>query len=342
MEIKEILARTVTGRSLSQEEARWMMERIMSGEVTDAQIGAYLTALRVKGETVDEIAGSAQAMREKALRVNAGDGVVVDTCGTGGDGLGTFNISTTVAFIVAACGVTVAKHGNRSITSKSGSADVLSALGVNIDLEPPMVERCLREAGVGFLFAPRHHGAMKHAMGPRRELGFFTIFNLLGPLTNPAGAARQLIGVFDEKWVEPVARTLGRLGSQRAMVVHGLDGLDEITTTGPTRIAELHPGGSVDIRLLEPESLGIPRATPSDLKGGDASHNADITRRILSGEKGPRRDIALLNAAAALMVADKAEDLASGMRLAADAVDSGQAMERLTRLVFLSHSPKDP
>ncbi|MBF0163973.1 MAG: anthranilate phosphoribosyltransferase [Magnetococcales bacterium] len=337
MEIRELLGRVVTGVDLTQDEARWMMERIMSGEMTPAQIGAYLTALRMKGETVEEIAGSALTMRAKAMRVTA-SGTVIDTCGTGGDGLGTFNISTTVAFVVAACGVTVAKHGNRAISSRSGSADLLLALGVRIDLEPEAVERCLNEGGIGFLFAPRHHGAMRHAMGPRQELGFRTLFNLLGPLTNPAGAPNQLLGVFDARWVEPVARALGRLGSRHALVVHGHDGLDEITTTGSTLVAEWTPDGRLLRHAWHPEAFGIPLARPEDLAGGDADHNAAITRGILAGERGPRRDIVLLNAAAALLVAGVVADLAAGIARATQAVDSGQARERLERLIHISNA----
>ncbi|GAB0056517.1 Anthranilate phosphoribosyltransferase [Candidatus Magnetaquicoccaceae bacterium FCR-1] len=337
MEIRELLGRVVTGVDLTQDEARWMMERIMSGEMTPAQIGAYLTALRMKGETVEEIAGSALTMRAKATRVTA-SGTVIDTCGTGGDGLGTFNISTTVAFVVAACGVTVAKHGNRAISSRSGSADLLLALGVRIDLDPEAVERCLAEAGIGFLFAPRHHGAMRHAMGPRQELGFRTLFNLLGPLTNPAGAPNQLLGVFDARWVEPVARALGRLGSRHALVVHGHDGLDEITTTGPTQVAEWTPDGRLEPHTWHPESFGIPLAGPADLAGGDAAFNAAITRGILAGDPGPRRDIVLLNAGAALLVAGVVTDLPAGIARAAWAVDSGQAGERLERLVRISNA----
>lgn len=340
MKIQEILAKVVQKQDISQDEARQMMEQIMSGEVSDARIGAYLTALRMKGETVAEIAGSALAMREKALRVRA-HGIVVDTCGTGGDGSGTFNISTTAAFIVAACGVTVAKHGNRSITSRSGSADVLLALGVKIDIEPEVVERCLDEAGVGFLFAPRHHGAMRHAMGPRKELGYHTVFNILGPLTNPAGATRQLIGVFDAQWVETMARTLGRLGSQQAMVVHGFDGLDEITTTGPTHVAELKADGTVVTYTIEPEQFGLPRVSPDALLGGDAEFNAGITRKILAGERGACRDIAVLNAGAALKVAGVVEEIGTGVAMAAEAVDSGKAADRLQRLIRLSNQPLD-
>ncbi|MBF0271013.1 MAG: anthranilate phosphoribosyltransferase [Magnetococcales bacterium] len=337
MEIKEILGRLVTGCDLTRLEARWMMDRIMSGEMTQAQIGAYLTALRLKGETVDEIAGSAMTMRDKATRVVA-TGDVIDTCGTGGDGLGTFNISTTVAFVVAACGVTVAKHGNRAISSKSGSADLLLALGVKIDLEPPAVERCLKEVGIGFLFAPRHHGAMRHAMGPRQELGYRTVFNLLGPLTNPAGAPNQLLGVFDARWVEPMARALGVLGSRHAMVVHGFDGLDEITTTGLTHVAEWTPEGVVNRYEIHPELFGIPLARPEDLAGGDAAFNAGITRGILAGETGPRRHIVLLNAGAALKVAGKAETIGAGIALAANALDRGAALDRLNQLIHVSNS----
>jgi len=336
MEVREILAQVVSGRDLVQEQARWMMERIMSGEVTPAQIGAYLTALRMKGECVEEIAGSALAMRDKATRVRA-EGTVIDTCGTGGDGVGTFNISTTVAFVVAGCGVTVAKHGNRAISSRSGSADLLLALGVRIDLDPSAVERCLREAGIGFLFAPRHHGAMRHAMGPRQELGFRTLFNLLGPLTNPAGASQQLLGVFDARWVEPMARALGLLGSRHALVVHGADGLDEITTTGPTVVAEWTLQQTLVCRTLHPDDFGLPVATLEALAGGDAATNAVMTRRILEGEPGPRRDIVLLNAGAALMVAGVAEDIAAGLELAARAVDQGAALERLERLIRFSN-----
>ncbi|MBF0340252.1 MAG: anthranilate phosphoribosyltransferase [Magnetococcales bacterium] len=337
MEIREMLGRLVAGGNLRLEEARWMMDRIMSGEMTQAQIGAYLTALRMKGETVEEIAGSAMTMRAHASRVRA-SGTVIDTCGTGGDGLGTFNISTTVAFVVAACGVTVAKHGNRAISSKSGSADLLFALGVKIDLEPHRVEACLDEAGIGFLFAPRHHGAMRHAMGPRQELGYRTLFNLLGPLTNPAGAKRQLLGVFSARWVEPVARALGLLGSEHAMVVHGSDGLDEITTTGPTLVAEWTPAGALHTWTLDPADYGIPLVRPEELAGGDAPHNAAITRRILEGASGPHREIVLLNAAAALRVAGVVADIPAGIALAAQALDQGLALARLQQLVRVSNA----
>ncbi|MBF0154370.1 MAG: anthranilate phosphoribosyltransferase [Magnetococcales bacterium] len=336
MNIQEAIARIVTRGDLTQEEARQVMDRIMSGKATDAQIGSYLTALRMKGETVEEIAGSAQAMRQKAVTVRA-PGRVVDTCGTGGDASGTFNISTTVSFVVAACGVTVAKHGNRSISSKSGSADVLKALGINIETDVPTVEKCLAEVGMGFLFAPRHHGAMRHALGPRQEIAMRTLFNLLGPLTNPAGAPCQLIGVFDGAWVEPLARVLGRLGSRRALVVHGSDGLDEITLTGPTQVAELSPDQSVRTYEITPEQFGLPTASPVSLRGGDAETNAAITRAVLAGESGPRRDIVVLNAAAALYIADHAADIAQGVKAAQAAIDGGLAQEKWQHLVRVSN-----
>ncbi len=338
MTIQEALAHLVAGRNLSQEQARSVMEAIMSGNTTDAQIGAYITALRIKGETVEEIAGSAQAMREKALPVRAPGKWVVDTCGTGGDASGTFNISTTAAFAVAAGGVTVAKHGNRSISSKCGSADLLKALGVNIDADSALVEQCLAEAGIGFLFAPRHHGAMRHALGPRKELAMRTVFNLLGPLTNPAGAPNQLIGVYDKAWTEPLARVLGRLGSKHALVVHGADGLDEITTTTSTRISELRDDGSIANYTVEPEQFGLKRARPEELLGGDIETNAAISRAVLAGEKGPHRDIVLLNAGAALCVAGAAPDIGSGLELAAENIDNGAAQEKLAALVAITNA----
>ncbi|MBF0308367.1 MAG: anthranilate phosphoribosyltransferase [Magnetococcales bacterium] len=331
---QEVIAHLVAGKDLTREQARETMLAIMSGQMTDAQIGAYLVALRMKGERVEEIAGSAAAMRQMAVAVKA-EGIVVDTCGTGGDGSGTFNISTTAAFVVAGCGVTVAKHGNRSISSRSGSADLLKALGVRLEVEVSLVERCLREAHIGFLFAPRHHGAMRHAMGPRKELGLRTVFNLLGPLTNPAGASRQVMGVFSSEWTGPLAKVLGMLGSRRAMVVHGSDGLDEITLTGSTKVAELLPDGQVLEYDLHPGELGLACVTSETLRGGDAEENAAITRAILSGEEGPTRDIVLLNAAAALYVADQAADLREGLLLAARSIDSGAAMASLEKLIAL-------
>ncbi|MBF0371125.1 MAG: anthranilate phosphoribosyltransferase [Magnetococcales bacterium] len=336
MNIQQAIAQLITNKNLEQEEAREVMEQIMSGGATDAQIGAYLIALRMKGENVAEIAGSAQAMRDKALRVNA-PGTVVDTCGTGGDGSGTFNISTTAAFAVAACGVTVAKHGNRSISSKSGSADLLKSLGVNIDAPPEVVEKCLEKAGIGFLFAPKHHGAMRHALGPRKELGLRTIFNLLGPLTNPAAAPHQLIGVYDGRWTEPLARVLGRLGSKRALVVHGSDGLDEITTTGPTRVTTLD-NGEITTTTIEPEQFGLTRVTPEALLGGDPEENAAITRGILEGREGPQRDIVALNAGAALFAVGAAPDIGVGVALATSALAEGRGKERLDLLVEHSNA----
>ncbi|MBF0138584.1 MAG: anthranilate phosphoribosyltransferase [Magnetococcus sp. DMHC-1] len=336
MNIQEAIARIVTRGDLSQEEARQVMDRIMSGKTTDAQIGAYLTALRMKGETVDEIAGSAMAMRQKAVTVRA-PGRVVDTCGTGGDASGTFNISTTVAFVVAACGVTVAKHGNRSISSKSGSADVLKALGINIEADMQTVEKCLAEVGMGFLFAPRHHGAMRHALGPRQEIAIRTLFNLLGPLTNPAGAPFQLIGVFDGSRVESMARVLGRLGSQRAMVVHGSDGLDEITLTGPTQVAELFPDQTVKTYSITPEQFSLSSTSLEALRGGDAESNATITRHILEGEPGPKRDVVVLNAAAALHVVGHVDNIAQGIQAAQHAINDGRARGKLDHLVRVSN-----
>ena len=329
--IKEAISKVVDGQNLAVEEMSAVMELIMSGGASEAQIGSFITALRMKGETVDEITGAAGVMREKAVHVEAGEGVVIDTCGTGGDDSGTFNISTTAAFIAAGAGLKVAKHGNRSVSSRSGSADVLRSLGVNVEAEVEKVELCLREIGIGFLFAPLLHGAMKHAIGPRREIGIRTIFNILGPLTNPAGAACQVMGVYDEKLTEPLARVLGNLGSIHAMVVHGKDGLDEITLTAASRISELKNG---DVRTGDfiPEDYGLPRCRPDDLKGGNPEENAKITLDILSGAKGPKRDVALVNAAAAIIVGGKASDFKEGLFKAAESVDSGAALEKLEKL----------
>ncbi|MBF0422294.1 MAG: anthranilate phosphoribosyltransferase [Magnetococcales bacterium] len=339
MAIRSALVRLLRQEDLSQDQAREVMDQIMSGGATAVQIAAYVIALRMKGETVAELAGSAQAMRDKALKIDVpGAGPLVDTCGTGGDGRGTFNISTTVAFVVAACGVTVAKHGNRAISSKCGSADLLKALGVDIEAPPAVLQRCFGEAGIGFLFAPSHHGAMKHAAQPRQELGVRTLFNLLGPLTNPASATCQLLGVFDQRWTEPMAQVLGRLGSKRALVVHGLDGLDEITITAPTQLSELRDDGRVITSRVEPEQWGIPRADAEDLRGGDVMDNVAITRAILNGATGPRRDVVLVNAGAALYVAGVVADIVSGMERAAFAIDHGDANQCLQRLIAISHS----
>jgi anthranilate phosphoribosyltransferase len=313
------------------------MREIMSGEATPAQIGAYLVALRIKGETVAEIVGSARVMRDMATRIRVNDPLVVDTCGTGGDKSGSFNISTTAAFVVAGGGITVAKHGNRAVSSKAGSADVLMELGVNVECSPEQVEACINELGIGFLFAPLLHGAMKHAIGPRREIGVRSLFNLLGPLTNPAGARCQVLGVYAEGLTDTLAQVLVELGAHHCFVVHGADGLDEITTTGPSRIAE-GKGGKVDAYTLDPENLGIPRASAADLAGGDAAENAAITRAILAGEAGPKRDITVLNAAPAFVAAGKAADLKEGIALAGESIDSGAAAEKLARLVEMSTS----
>jgi anthranilate phosphoribosyltransferase len=332
--MKALLAQVASGQTLTLDGARAAFEIMMSGDATPAQVGGFLMGLRVRGETVDELTGGAQALRERMLKVRAPDDAV-DTCGTGGDASGTFNVSTAAALVVAACGVPVAKHGNRALSSRAGSADVLTALGVNIDADVALVERSIRGAGIGFMMAPRHHGAMRHVAGARVELGTRTIFNLLGPLANPAGARRQLMGVFAPEWVEPLAQVLARLGAERAWVVHGADGLDELSTTGPSRVAELRDGA---IRTFEvtPEQAGLPRARPGDLKGGDATTNADALRALLDGLRGPYRDIVLLNGAAALVVAGRADDLADGVARAAEAIDSGAAKAALDGLVAIT------
>ena len=329
--IQEAISAVVEGLNLTEDKMVQVMDEIMTGGASDAQIGSFITALRMKGETVEEITGAARVMREKAIHIDAGEGTVVDTCGTGGDKSGTFNISTTAAFITAGAGLKVAKHGNRSVSSKSGSADVLKSLGVNIEAEVERVEECLQDIGIGFLFAPLLHGAMKYAIGPRREIGIRTIFNILGPLTNPAGAHCQLMGVYDEKLTHTLATVLANLGSKGAMVVHGMDGLDEITLTKSTKISELKDGMVTSYECM-PEDLGLTRCISDDLKGGDAGENASITINILKGTKGPKRDISLLNAAAAIVVGGKAADLKDGLVKAAESVDSGAALEKLERL----------
>ncbi len=335
MNIQEAIAKVIEGADLGRGEMMDAMNQIMSGEATDAQIGAFLIALRVKGECVDEIAGAASVMREKATPIATKHDVIVDTCGTGGDHSGTFNISTTAAFVAAGTGLCVAKHGNRAATSQSGSADVLSALGVNIEASPETVSRCLDDVGIGFLFAISLHGAMKYAIGPRREIGARTIFNALGPLSNPAGATRQVVGVYSAALTETLAGVLGTLGAERAFVVHGSDGLDEMTLTGPTRVSELR-NGSVSTYDVLPGDFGLAQASADALKGGDADYNAEITRSILNGEEGPRRDIVLLNAAAAIVAGDKARDLNEGVQVAAEVIDSGKALEKLEGLVAAS------
>jgi anthranilate synthase/phosphoribosyltransferase len=335
LRVKDGINKVVSGEDLTQKEAEDMMRSIMSGEATPAQIAAFLTALRLKGETVDEIAGCARLMREKVTRISAPEGMLVDTCGTGGDRSGSFNISTAAAFVAAGAGVRVAKHGNRSVSSSCGSADVLTAAGVNITAPPPVVEKALREIGIAFFFAPLFHPAMKHAIGPRREIGIRTIFNILGPLSNPVGAQAQVIGVYDADLTEILARVLGELGSKAAYVVHGLDGLDEITLTTRTRISALREG-KVETFHFSPEEVGLELCDPQALQGGTAEENAQTLRAVLSGKQGPLRNVVLLNAAAALTVAGRTADLRLGMELAASAVDSGAALDKLEGLIRIT------
>jgi len=343
--IKEAIGKIVLRQDLAESEMIDVMSQIMGGEATPAQVGAFITALRMKGETIEEIAGAARVMRDHATPIRVGKALdidreeinqdretILDTCGTGGSGTKSFNISTTVAFVVAACGVKVAKHGNRSISSACGSADVLEALGVNLNITPQQVETCINQIGVGFLFAPALHGAMKHAIGPRREIGIRTIFNILGPLTNPAGADRQVLGVYDEKLVEVMARVLTRLGCQRGFVVHGLDGMDEITLTGPTRIGAIL-NGNVSLSTIEPEDFGLRRCLLRDLQGGDATENAGIVQMILAGATGPKRDVVLLNAAYALVAAGVARDVEAGLEKSRAAIDDGLALAKLNGLI---------
>jgi anthranilate phosphoribosyltransferase len=325
------ISKLVEQQDLSEDEAAQAMRQIMEGGATPAQIAAFLIALRIKGETVSEITGCARIMREKATPIEAPYRHVIDTCGTGGDGAQTFNISTTAAFVVAGAGIPVAKHGNRAMSSRCGSADLLQELGVAIELSPEMAEKCLAEVGIAFLFAPLFHSAMKHAIGPRREIGVRTIFNLMGPLTNPASAKYQLVGVYARELTEPLARVLGNLGSTRALVVHGADGLDEITITGDTYVAALDQG-TVSSYMIRPERFGLSRVPREALAGGEAPQNAAITLAVLDGQQGPHRDVVLLNAAAALVVAGAASDLQAGLQLAAQSIDSGAALEKLSRL----------
>ncbi len=340
MDIKEAISKVILGEDLLEEEAEAVMGQIMAGKATPAQIGAFLTALRLKGETVEEITGCARAMRRSAIPVRPRRRDLVDTCGTGGDKTGSFNISTTAAFVVAGAGIGVAKHGNRSVSSRCGSADLLEALGVNLELTPEQVAHCIDEVGIGFLFAPRLHPAMKHAIGPRREMGVRTIFNILGPLTNPAGATRQIMGVYDPSLTSPLAQVLGKLGAQAAFVVHGADGLDELSTTGINRVSHLRDGWVKDF-ALDPAELGLPGARLEDLRGGTVEENAQITQAILAGERGPRRDVVLLNAAAALVAGGAAGDFEEGLQRAAEAIDSGRAREKLESLVAFSQTQLD-
>jgi len=337
--IKEILGILGEGEDLDAEMMEMAMEEIMSGEATPSQISAFLMGLRVKGETVEEITAAAKVMRAKAKKVRAPEDVI-DTCGTGGDHSMTFNISTASAFVVAGAGVRVAKHGNRAASSHCGSADVLAELGVNLEADIKLVERCIEEIGIGFLFAPLLHQAMRYAIGPRREMGIRTIFNLLGPLSNPAGAKRQLLGVFDKRWVRPLAEVLKNLGSERAMVVHGEDGLDEITLTGATYVAELKDGEVREYKI-EPEEFGFRRCLLSEIRGGTSGYNAEIIREVLSGSEGVKTDIVLLNAGSAIYVAGKAGSIKEGIELARQTIKSGKAMEKLEALIKMSNQPAD-
>ncbi len=329
--IKEAITRVIQSTDLTEAEMMEVMNEVMTGAASPAQIGSFITALRMKGETVAEITGAARVMREKATRIEAPVDNVVDTCGTGGDESMTFNISTAAAFVASGAGVTVAKHGNRSVSSKCGSADVLKSLGVNIEAEVSRVEECIREAGIGFLFAPLLHGAMKYAAPVRRELGIRSIFNILGPLTNPAGAKRQLLGVYDPALTDILAMVLFNLGSVHAFIVRGEDGLDEITLTGETRVTELKDG-SVRTYHIKPEDFGFERCSPADLKGGDPEVNAGIILGVLGGGKGPARDIVLLNSAAAIVAGGKAGRIEEGIALAHGSIDSGEALGKLEKL----------
>ncbi len=337
MNIREAIDKMVNHTDLSEAETIEVMNQIMTGEATPLQVAAFLTALRMKGETVAEITGAARVMREKAHRVDVGSKTVLDTCGTGGDQKGTFNISTTSAFVVAGAGVPVAKHGNRSVSSQSGSADVLGALGVRVDAPKERVEQCIAKIGIGFLFAPLLHEAMKYAVQPRRDIGIRTIFNLLGPLTNPAMASYQLIGIYSGELVAVIAHVLKNLGSARAMVVHGLEGLDEISLCGPTKVAELRDG-KVTEYILEPEQMGFARCRLEELHGGNAEESAVIVKSVLRGDQGSPRNVVLLNSGAALYVSGSAATLQDGIRLGAESIDSGRARQKLDQLVEMTNA----
>ena len=334
-DLKSIIGKVATGATLSRDEAASAFDSMMSGEATPSQMGGLLMALRVRGETVEEITGAVSAMRAKMLRVEAPPDAI-DVVGTGGDASGSFNISTCAALIVAGAGVPVAKHGNRALSSKSGAADVLAALGVNIDLNPEQIGHCIREAGIGFMFAPAHHPATKNVGPTRAELGTRTIFNLLGPLSNPAGVKRQMVGVFSKQWTEPLAHVLKNLGAESVWVVHGSDGLDEVTTSGPTSVSALENGVIRNFEIA-PEDVGLRKVKPEELRGGDAATNARAVQEVLEGKQTAFRDVALLNAAAALVVSGKAKDLQAGFNLAAHSVDSGEAEGRLDRLIVVSN-----
>jgi len=338
--LKKFIAKVVAGQNLSEEEASQAMALIMDGESLPTQIAAFLTALRMKGETNQEITGLARTMRARAVQIRVQNGEdIVDTCGTGGDGSGTFNISTAVAFVAAGGGLTVAKHGNRSVSSRCGSADVLEALGVNLGLSPEKVEKSLNELRIAFLFAPLFHPAMKHALGPRREIGIRTVFNLLGPLTNPAGATVHLLGVYQVELLERVAGALQNLGSRAAFVVHGADHCDEVSITGQTNVCQLKDGIIVQYQV-EPEEVGLKKASLESIQGGSPEKNAGILREILEGKTGPTRDVVLLNAAAVFTAAGKVADLKEGVAMAREVIDSGLAMKKLTELVRFSQREK--
>lgn len=331
--IQSAIDKLVDSRNLAKEESEKAMKQIMSGEATPAQIGAFLSALRIKGETPTEIASFARTMQKFATRIYPDvEGTLVDTCGTGGDDLDTFNISTSAMFVAAGAGVPIAKHGNRSVTSKSGSADVLEALGVDIDVPPKTVKRSIEKFGIGFMFAPNFHQSTKHASGPRKEINLRTVFNVLGPLTNPAGAEGQIVGVYDGSLTEKIARVLEKLGTERALVFHGMDGLDEMSTLGETQISELSDG-VIRTYTVEPEDFGLTRAEVEEISGGDARENGRILLRILKGKEGPRRDITLLNAAAAIFVGGKSDNLNECLEIAREALDSGKAYKKLEKLV---------
>ncbi|MFH1350413.1 MAG: anthranilate phosphoribosyltransferase [Pseudomonadota bacterium] len=352
--IKEAIAKVVNRDNLSEKEMMAAMDEIMTGKATPAQIGSFITALRMKGETVDEITGAAKVMRAKAKKINlknhsvnvdrdeinVEDETILDTCGTGGDGTNTFNVSTAMAFVAAGAGVKVAKHGNRAVSSKCGSADVLTHLGVKLDINVANVERCIQEVGIGFLYAPLYHGAMKFAAGPRQELGLRTIFNLLGPLTNPAGATAQVLGVYSPDLTEKMAMVLGRLGTKEAFVVCGEGTFDEISICGPTRVSHLKEGNVTTV-VMRPEDYGFTRVGPEAIKGGNASENARIIREILNGENGPKRDMVLFNAAAAFVAAGLDDDFHKGIERAKDSIDSGRAREKLDKLVAFTQQCND-
>lgn len=334
--IREAIGSVVGKEDLKESTMMEVMNEVMDGTATPAQIAAFITALRIKGETVEEVTGAARIMRQKATRVDARSSVIIDTCGTGGDGMNTFNISTTAAFVAAAASLTVAKHGNRAVSSGCGSADVLEALGVNINVEPEIVEECIQQIGIGFLFAPRLHGAMKYAIGPRKEIGIRTIFNMLGPLTNPAGATSQLIGVYDPRLTEMFAGVLKNLGTKRAFIVHGSDGLDEATVTGETRVTELKDG-LINTYNINPVDLFGETYGLKDLLGGNAARNAEITKKVLTSGDGACRKIVILNSALAIMAGNKADNIGEGIKIATDCIDSGAAMKKLQELVEMTN-----